>query len=274
MNDGFIVLFRKIVSWEWYTDIPTKALFLHCLFKANWEDKKWRGMTVKRGSFITSREKLSKETGLSVQQVRSAIKKLKSTNEITYETTSNYSLITVVNYRVYQDYNPVSNQANNLDDNHQITNEQPTDNQRVTTTNNNNHYNKNNNITNNSNNIASSKDDATTIPPTDKTSKPTKKKYGEYKHVLLEDKQRDKLEQDLGAEMTLKCITYLDEYIEMKGYKAKNHYLCIRKWVIDAVKRNELNKPYQKGKQQNFVLSNGVETSNPFIAMLEEEQNE
>ena len=23
----------------------------------------------------------------------------------------------------------------------------------------------------------------------------------------------------------------------MKGYKAKSHYMCIRKWVLDAVKR-------------------------------------
>ena len=24
----------------------------------------------------------------------------------------------------------------------------------------------------------------------------------------------------------------------MKGYKAKSHYLCIKKWVADAVKKN------------------------------------
>ena len=39
--------------------------------------------------------------------------------------------------------------------------------------------------------------------------------------------------------MTLSCIQYLDEYIEMKGYKAKNHYLCIRKWVVDAVSKQK-----------------------------------
>ena len=39
-----------------------------------------------------------------------------------------------------------------------------------------------------------------------------------------------------GQKTTDDCIRFLDEYIEMKGYKAKNHYLCIKKWVLDAVK--------------------------------------
>jgi hypothetical protein len=30
----------------------------------------------------------------------------------------------------------------------------------------------------------------------------------------------------------------------MKGYKAKSHYLCIKKWVVDAVGRNI--KPIEK----------------------------
>ena len=25
----------------------------------------------------------------------------------------------------------------------------------------------------------------------------------------------------------------------MKGYKAKSHYLCIKKWVVDAVKERQ-----------------------------------
>ena len=67
------------------------------------------------------------------------------------------------------------------------------------------------------------------------TSAPKKKKYGEYKHVLLSDNEVAKLKEDIGEIMLQSCITYLDEYIEMKGYKAKNHNLCIRKWVINAV---------------------------------------
>lgn len=68
----------------------------------------------------------------------------------------------------------------------------------------------------------------------------SKHKYGEYKHVLLTDKQFNDLSKEYNN--ADKLIEFLDEYIEMKGYKAKNHYLCIKKWVVDAVKEKELMK--------------------------------
>ena len=64
--------------------------------------------------------------------------------------------------------------------------------------------------------------------------------YGEFKHVKLTDTEYQKLITEYGEIMTQKCITFLDEYIERKGYKAKSHYLCIRSgWVLDAVKERE-----------------------------------
>lgn len=120
-NSGFIVLHRKFTDWEWYDDINTKTLFLHLLLMANWKDKKWHGITVKRGQFLTSRDALSKQTGLSIQQTRTAIAKLISTNEVTKNTTPNYTLITVVNYDKYQNYQPTNQPASNQ----RATNEQP-----------------------------------------------------------------------------------------------------------------------------------------------------
>ena len=75
--------------------------------------------------------------------------------------------------------------------------------------------------------------------PTHATEKPTKHKNGEYGHVLLTDEQEEKLIEEYGHDIASKAITFLDEYIEMKGYKAKNHYLAIRKWVVGAVKERE-----------------------------------
>ena len=63
-----------------------------------------------------------------------------------------------------------------------------------------------------------------------------KHKYGEYKHVLLTDDELERLKNDYDNYEEL--IKYLDEYIEMKGYKAKNHNLAIRKWVVEAVNKN------------------------------------
>lgn len=70
--------------------------------------------------------------------------------------------------------------------------------------------------------------------------KANKHKYGEYKNVLLKDEELQKLKDEYKNWEEL--ISYLDEYIEMKGYKAKSHYLCIKKWVIDAVKKNNTKK--------------------------------
>jgi hypothetical protein len=68
------------------------------------------------------------------------------------------------------------------------------------------------------------------------TAKASKHKYGEFKHVLLKDEELQALKKDFANWEEL--IKYLDEYIEMKGYKAKSHYLCIKRWVVDAVKKN------------------------------------
>lgn len=83
--------------------------------------------------------------------------------------------------------------------------------------------------------------------------KVTKHTYGEYKHVKLTDTEITKLNTDYGEEMTKQLITFLDEYIEMKGYKAKNHYLVIKKWVVDAVKERERKsyKPNTKAQELN-----------------------
>lgn len=135
MNNGFITLHRKITEWEWYADGNTFRLFLHLLLKANHEPKKWKGIPVERGQCVTGRKILSKELCLTEQQIRTSINKLKSTNEITIKATNKYSVVTVVNYNVYQAKK----------DKQQPT-EQPTthttSNQQVTTNNNDN--NKNN----------------------------------------------------------------------------------------------------------------------------------
>ena len=100
---GYIKIDRKIMDWEWYKNINTKVLFLHCLLKANWKDGKFEGKLIKRGSFITSTKKLSNELCLTEDEVRTAMKHLITTGEITKQTTNKYTVITVSNYELYQD---------------------------------------------------------------------------------------------------------------------------------------------------------------------------
>lgn len=122
--DWFIQLHKKICEWEWYTDIPTKTLFLHILLKCNYKEAKWRWKIIKPWEFITSSEHLAMETWLTRQQVRTALKKLESTWEITYQATNDYTILGLNNWAIY-----------NQPDNQRITNDQPTNNQRITTTN-------------------------------------------------------------------------------------------------------------------------------------------
>lgn len=78
----------------------------------------------------------------------------------------------------------------------------------------------------------------------------TRTKYGEYKHVLLSADELAKLNAEYGEEKTQRAIAYLDEYIEYKGAKYKNHYLVMRKWVYKALDEHKEEKP--KNKFNNF----------------------
>ena len=119
-----------MLDWEWYTDINTKVVFLHCLIKANWEDKRWRGVVIKRGQFYTSIENFAKETKISQQSVRTSFSKLKSTNEITIKSTNKGTMITVCKYDDYQSLEkPTNKRLTN-----KTTNEQQTTNKQLTTT--------------------------------------------------------------------------------------------------------------------------------------------
>jgi len=135
MNNGAILIHRKLIDWEWYSDNNTKVLFLHCLLKANWEEKKWRGITIQRGQFFTSIGHLAAEVNLSSMQVRNCIEKLKTTNEITTETTSEGTKITVCNYDTYQDIKKQNNKRSNKQSTDETTSEQQASNKPTTTTN-------------------------------------------------------------------------------------------------------------------------------------------
>ncbi len=111
MRGGYIKLHRKIGDWEWIHDPPAFCLFMHLLLLANWKTSRYKGAVINRGQFVSGRVKLAKITGLSESQIRTAITKLKSTNEIMTDSSNGFTIFTITNYDSYQ-----SDSNNNYDE--------------------------------------------------------------------------------------------------------------------------------------------------------------
>lgn len=100
-----------------------------------------------------------------------------------------------------------------------------------------------------SRNPIQSESNPNTNTSTAKAARAPKRKFGEFGNVLLTDAEYEKLQKEYGNADEL--IAFLSEYIERKGYKAKSHYLTIKKWVIDAVKEQKNKRP-----ENGFISSN------------------
>jgi hypothetical protein len=99
---GWIKLHRSIKEWEWYSDLKTRSLFMHLLISVNWKDGNFRGKNIYRGQIVTSYSKLASESGLTFQNVRTCLKNLMLTGEVTCESTNDFTVVTLTNYGLYQ----------------------------------------------------------------------------------------------------------------------------------------------------------------------------
>ena len=112
----WVKLYRKIEQWRWYTHPKMVHLLIHFLIKAK---------AILSGNDFTfqletSYNLLSKETGMSVQSVRTCIKKMQSSGVIEFlpSPTNLFSTIRVCNYENYQ----VTNKVRGVIDNHSYGN--------------------------------------------------------------------------------------------------------------------------------------------------------
>jgi DNA-binding transcriptional regulator YhcF (GntR family) len=109
MSGNYIKIDRKILKWEWWSDINTFRVFVFMLISAYWKDGQYKGIKIPRGSFPSSISELSKETNLTDNEVRTALKHLKSTGEITSKSTNKFTVFTIKNYDLYQTINEQNN---------------------------------------------------------------------------------------------------------------------------------------------------------------------
>lgn len=125
MADGWIKLHRKIDGWEWKSNPKTLSLFVHLLITANYEPSRYRGYDIPAGSVAIGLNALSEQTGLSVRGVRTALKHLKTTNEVTIKTTNHFSIVSITKWNEYQ--------GNDKQIDIQTTNKRQTNDKPVTT---------------------------------------------------------------------------------------------------------------------------------------------
>lgn len=214
----YIKLCDKIVDWEWFTDGNMLKVWLYLLVKAQYADGKYRGVEVKRGQLLTGRKLIASETRLSEQQVRTCINRLKSSGQITIESTNQYSLITIVKYDDYQGSDSYNIQQIIQPANLPITNGQPTDNQRITT------YKK------------------------DKKEKKEKEYIylGEFQNVKFTADELEKLKAEFPRDYQDR-IERVSAYCASTGKKYKNYLATIRNWARkDPKPQEETTRRYEQ----------------------------
>lgn len=119
-QQGYIRLLYSFKDWRYYSDPSTCCLFVHLLLNVNYTQSKYMGITIGKGQLVTTQAKLCAETGLSRQQVRTALHKLSvahelivSSDKVQAKFRKSSTLITILHLERYVQVQPLNNQQDN-----------------------------------------------------------------------------------------------------------------------------------------------------------------
>ena len=129
IENGYIRLHRTLTGWRWYKDGNVLRLWLHLLLNANYAPSDFQDRIIGRGEQVTSLKALSDDTGLSIQEVRTALGKLKRTGEILVNSNRHFTIVSILNYDKFQSDSADKQQTVNT----HSTNKQQTVNSQSTT---------------------------------------------------------------------------------------------------------------------------------------------
>jgi len=106
MNRGYIRLWRKSLDAGWIKNHKLWAFWSYCLMKASHKEyDAIVGLQIVHlipGQFIFGLRVSSKETGLTIRETRTIVDFLRKAENLTIKTTNKFSIITVVNWHIYQ----------------------------------------------------------------------------------------------------------------------------------------------------------------------------
>ena len=122
-QDSYIKLFRKARKNPIFKKPLTFHYFTYCILSAWWNDEPTTfnlggvDVSISKGEFATTLQRSSYETGLSIQNIRTAIKVLKATDCLTEDLTRGLTnggrVLKVCNYSLYQGKNIEGNKPSN-----------------------------------------------------------------------------------------------------------------------------------------------------------------
>lgn len=106
---GFVKLNRDLLEWAWADDIITFGVYAKFLLLAAWKDTEYHGVKLERGELLTNQSEIAQQSGLSRQQVRTVLDRLKATNKITIKREGKNSIVKVIDYACETDGNHIDN---------------------------------------------------------------------------------------------------------------------------------------------------------------------
>lgn len=126
-SKGFIKLDRSIFEHWIFQDAEKFRAFVDLIQLARWKDEKLlvgnELVTIPRGSYYTSELKLAERWGWSRNKTRDYLKLLETEHMITKKGTTKGTMLTVENYRVYQDEGTTKSTSNQQQKNNKKTSE-------------------------------------------------------------------------------------------------------------------------------------------------------
>lgn len=138
MNRGYVWTWRKSLDAGWLKNHKLWAFWSYCILKASYQEHDviigTQTVHLIPGQFIFGRKKAAEDLDLSEQEVRTILKYLEKSENLTIKSTNKFSIITIVNWNTYQGGGFEINQQINQP----LTSNQPATNQPLTT------YNKGN----------------------------------------------------------------------------------------------------------------------------------
>lgn len=133
MHRGYVKLWRKSLDSPVWRNVNLWRLWTWCLIKASHKEFNemvgYQAITLMPGQFIFGRLQASKETGLSQRSVRTCLQTLKTTSNLTIKSTSKYSIVSIINWELYQ----VNECSSDHQIDHQKANKRPASDQQATT---------------------------------------------------------------------------------------------------------------------------------------------